>query len=242
MGFGPGRDQVADPTDAELNAARAALGFDDIRVDPDANTLTRTREDIELDLSAIAKGLAVDKVIETLLDAGVTDALVEVGGEVRTAGHRPGGEPWRLAVKAPSPTIPSWVALVTLENRSLATSGDYRNFRVLADGSTVSHTSIRAPAVRWFPHRQRFGAGPHLRRGDAWATALACSGPPACTDRSAPRAGSPHGSCTPPPAPTTVQSTQGWPAPASHEPGGWLLPLLSFTSARPDFPGPRAVT
>ncbi|MEZ6019893.1 MAG: FAD:protein FMN transferase [Planctomycetota bacterium] len=151
-------------TDAELNAARAALGFDDIRVDPDANTLTRTREDIELDLSAIAKGLAVDKVIETLLDAGVTDALVEVGGEVRTAGHRPGGEPWRLAVESPFPDDPSWVALVTLENLT----GHQRRLPQLPRVGRRQHRLHPRSAHRpsgGFPHRQRFGAGPHLRRG-----------------------------------------------------------------------------
>lgn len=76
---------------------------------------------LALDLSAIAKGFAVDWVLCGLRGAGWTDMLVEIGGEVRASGQRPDGRPWRVAIATSDEAAP---ALLTLRDCAVATSGD----------------------------------------------------------------------------------------------------------------------
>ncbi|MFN9476340.1 FAD:protein FMN transferase [Acidovorax sp.] len=77
---------------------------------------------LQLDLSGIAKGYSVDLVVQALQAQGWTDFLVEVGGELRASGTRPGGQPWRVAVAGeaagPARALP-------LQGMAIATSGDH---------------------------------------------------------------------------------------------------------------------
>ncbi len=103
----------------------------------DGRTVTRHR-DIRLDLSAIAKGYAVDQVADYLESQAVTDYLVEVGGEIRVSGQNHLGTPWRVAIEKPE--ITGGVNRVLLLDRgAVATSGDYRNY-FEQDGKRFSHT------------------------------------------------------------------------------------------------------
>ena len=93
-----------------------------------------------LDLSAIAKGFAVDQVHTALGDLA-PDRLVEVGGEVRASGKGPNG-PWTLGVDRPEPGLEpgsSLVAMVALVEQAMATSGNYRNAYEV-EGQSVVHT------------------------------------------------------------------------------------------------------
>ena len=92
-----------------------------------------------LDLSAIAKGYAVDAVASLLAERGLGDYLVEIGGELRAGGRNEESEPWRVAIERPVPGVPAAQRIMSLTNAALATSGDYRNFYDL-DGARVSHT------------------------------------------------------------------------------------------------------
>lgn len=95
-----------------------------------------------LDLSAIAKGYAVDRVAQKMIDMGFCHVMVEVGGEFRGHGMRPGGLPWWLELEVP-PCVPgSTVALVNhlaLHGVAVATSGDYRRVYV-HDGLYCCHS------------------------------------------------------------------------------------------------------
>ena len=93
-----------------------------------------------LDLSAIAKGFAVDRVHAALVSQA-PDVLVEIGGEVRASGDGPRGG-WTLGVDRPvvgSAPGTDLVAMVPLNNQAMATSGNYRNAYEV-DGQTVVHT------------------------------------------------------------------------------------------------------
>ena len=138
-GFGPpGRAPTA-PDEATLAALQAGVGTDLLEVDLAASTLRKRRPEVVVDLSAIAKGYAVDAVAALLAERGHGDHLVEIGGELRAGGRNEQGEPWRIAVERPDPGAPAAQRIVTLTNAALATSGDYRNFYDL-DGARVSHT------------------------------------------------------------------------------------------------------
>ena len=133
-GFGPGTR--GEPADAEsLAAARAQVGFR--RLELVGNRLRKTAP-VRIDLSAIAKGYGVDALADVLGERGCGDHLVEIGGEVRTRGERPGGGPWRVAIERPDASTRQPLQGVSLMDQAIATSGDYRNY-VERDGARHSH-------------------------------------------------------------------------------------------------------
>jgi thiamine biosynthesis lipoprotein len=138
---------------------------------------------IEIDLSAIAKGFGVDHVAAGLEHLDRHDYLVEIGGEVRAAGQRPGGGGWRVAIERPQDEGRAIQTIIELTNQAMATSGDYRIFYVDQD-RRVSHTID--------PRTGRPAEGgpasvtvvaESATKADAWATALMVLG----EDRGFPR-------------------------------------------------------
>jgi len=103
--------------------------------------LVKTAPGVQLDFSAVAKGYGVDLIGLLLEERGVTDYMVEIGGEVRARGKNPKGEFWSIGVNTPveyTSTSNLQVALL-LDNKSVATSGNYRNFYEV-EGVKYSHT------------------------------------------------------------------------------------------------------
>ena len=94
---------------------------------------------LSIDLSAIAKGYAVDQVASYLDSLEVSNYLVEIGGELRAKGQNAQGHPWNVAIEQPNPSTRSVHRVVHLHNQAVATSGDYRNF-FEREGIKFSHT------------------------------------------------------------------------------------------------------
>ncbi|MEQ7872285.1 FAD:protein FMN transferase [Chromohalobacter salexigens] len=135
-GFGPDKRPDEIPGDAEIAEALDEVDFRALHLN--GNRLTKTKP-VYVDLSGIAKGYGVDHVAARLDALGVTSYLVEVGGEIRTRGTKPGGEPWRVAVEKPISRERSVQRVLELEDVAVATSGDYRNYYE-EDGRRYSHT------------------------------------------------------------------------------------------------------
>lgn len=135
-GFGAGAAEV-EATPEALAAAAARLGFEAFQWSD--GHLTRARSDVSLDLSGVAKGYAVDVAAEALLAAGEDRFLLEIGGELRVAGLRASGTPWVVGIYEPLEGR-SIHGTVEVSDVAVATSGDYRAFRDLEDGTRVSHT------------------------------------------------------------------------------------------------------
>jgi thiamine biosynthesis lipoprotein len=135
-GFGA---QAADtpPTVSELEEARRRVGWRHLEWS-EGGRLVRRVAGVQLDLSAIAKGYAVDAVVAELARDRPIGALVEVGGEVRALGAKPGGAPWRVGIDDPDAPGSRLSAIVLLTGRALATSGDYRRVRVI-EGRRLTH-------------------------------------------------------------------------------------------------------
>jgi len=96
--------------------------------------------DCRLDLSAIAKGHAVDAVVAALRADGHHHLLFELGGELRGEGLKPDGQPWWVALERPPAAGALPPLRVGLTGQSVATSGDYRQGYLDADGRWLSHT------------------------------------------------------------------------------------------------------
>ena len=135
-GFGPGPSRDSIPADEEIEAARHRTGFGLLQIDDDG---LRKDSDLYLDLSAIAKGYAVDRVALILEAGDIRNYLVEIGGELRARGQNDRGNPWTIAVEKPNSLSRSIFRTIPLRDMSMATSGDYRNYFEV-DGKRYSHT------------------------------------------------------------------------------------------------------
>ena len=138
-GFGPLGEPSAFPSEHEIARLQAQVGYSQLKVDVASSTVSKSNPMLLSDLSALAKGYAVDQVSELLEAEGFDSFLIEVGGEVRTMGHSERGDVWRVGIERPGLGSVEVHRLVYLHNLSLATSGDYRNYYEL-DGQRVSHT------------------------------------------------------------------------------------------------------
>lgn len=134
-GFGAGSSTAGDaaargqrPGTQSISQTMARIGHEYIDVDLEANAVRKRKSDIELDLSGIAKGHAVDRVAAVLDANGVESYLVEVGGELAAKGRKPDGSAWKVAIEKPEAGRRDVFRVIDLENRAIATSGDYRNF------------------------------------------------------------------------------------------------------------------
>ena len=181
FGFGPGGnpDQPA-PTSGEFEATRSLVGSGLLSVEREPGgraVLHRRIPDVEIDLSGIAKGYAVDRVSSALTERGLTEHLVEVGGEIQARGE------WTAGVQDPSGGLATRVhRSFPLRDLGMATSGGYRDFRA-ADGEEDRFwTHILDPRTGR-PVERRTGSVTVLAasclEADAWATALYVLGPDA---------------------------------------------------------------
>lgn len=140
-GFGPDGRPPAAPSAERIAAVRRAVGYRHLRLMDDGR-LAKDVPALQLDLGAVAKGYAVDKVAALLRGRGLDDFLVEIGGETLAAGVNPSGATWRVGVLrpdfGPAGTALQGIARLT-GGRAIATSGDYRNFYRAATGEIESH-------------------------------------------------------------------------------------------------------
>ena len=171
-----GEAVVQPPAAAAVARARRTVGYRHLSFRRQPPALRKDVPELRIDLAAIAKGFAVDRVVDILHRRGIKNYLVEVGGELRASGRNQELEPWRVGVEKPTPGWREVMRAVQLDGIGIATSGDYRNFIEL-DGKRYSHEID--------PHSGR----PMLYRGvsvtviaptamaaDAWATGLFVTG------------------------------------------------------------------
>lgn len=133
-GFGDQRPKAI-PTDNQINAALDAIGMNQIEFRSNPPSIRKLNSQIQLNLSAIAKGYAVDDLARTLQELGIRSFMVDIGGETRAGAAKPNGNPWKLGIESP---LGGLQRIVPLTENSIATSGDYRNFFEL-DGKRYSH-------------------------------------------------------------------------------------------------------
>lgn len=173
-GFGPTGSVSEPPDDMAVTAKLAEAGHRFIELDMPLLRARRTAR-ATLDLSGIAKGFAVDRVVTYLRRCGVRHFLVEVGGELCGVGLKPDGQPWWVDLEAP-PGLALPLARIALHELSVATSGDYR--RAFAhDGRHYAH-SLDPRTGRPIANGVRSVTVLHqsCMRADAWATALTVLG------------------------------------------------------------------
>jgi len=175
-GFGPSERPRRVPDAGTVRAMRREHAAGALALDPRAGTLTR-QAPVLANLSGIAKGFGVDQAALALERLGIADYMIEVGGEIRTRGRNPEGRPWQLAIERPDAMPQRALRVVPLDGRSLATSGDYRNF-FMHEGRRYSHEIDPASAE---PVAHALASvsvvADDCTHADAWSTALFVLGP-----------------------------------------------------------------
>ena len=126
---------IDDPANAALpamDALRAAAAHTDIRrvvLDEAAGTVYLDDPDMSLDVGAVAKGYAVERVAQAMIADGITSALLSIGGNVRSIGVRGDGSSWRVNIQNPDLTATvQALTTVDLTDLSLVTSGSYQRY------------------------------------------------------------------------------------------------------------------
>lgn len=125
-GFFPEREGK-DPSPGEIGAVLSRVGWEKLELDRDRQTVRFLSPGLEIDLGALAKGYVVDRLAACLVEEGVDAALINAGGDIYGLGRHPEGRGWRIGVEHPR-REGEILAVLELEDRAVATSGDYRNY------------------------------------------------------------------------------------------------------------------
>jgi len=141
-GFGPpGGGERKVPTDIQITEAKSRVGYEKVVLSSDGLKMKKTVPGVYLDLSSLAKGFGVDKVAQFLESQGISQYMVEIGGEVSAKGAKPKNIPWQIGIESVDQDLRGGKVqkILALKDTNLATSGNYRNF-FKQDDKHYSHT------------------------------------------------------------------------------------------------------
>jgi FAD:protein FMN transferase len=135
-GFGPQARELKVPDAATLAQVRQRVGHQHLRIN--GAQLCKDAA-VEVDFNSIAAGYAVDRIAELLAGQGIHRYLAEATGELKAAGRKPDGTPWRIALEEPRDDQRVAERIIAVDGFGVSTSGDYRNY-FQQDGQRYSHT------------------------------------------------------------------------------------------------------
>ena len=171
-------DALTIPSDSSILTTLKQIGMEKLEV-VDETHLRKKQADLKVDLSSIAQGYSVERISNILAQKGITNYLVEIGGELKTDGYKPGLQPWRIALERPLPEERTMQKVITMPKdtpMAVMTAGTYRHYfddhgqrysHILdaRNGKPVTHNLVSVTV---------FISDPTV--ADAWDTALLCLG------------------------------------------------------------------
>ena len=174
-GFGDGATLSLDS--GKVDSLLGFVGF--TKLEFDEHEVKKLVPELKLNFSAIAKGQAIDVVADWLQSVGIEDYMVEIGGEVRANGLNKEKTLWTIAIEVPDENrVGDYFDAVYLENQGMASSGNYRNFRILEDGRKVAHTiDPRTGFPKMHTLLSATVLAPNCMLADGYATACMVLGP-----------------------------------------------------------------
>ncbi len=179
-GFGPGkRIRGLENDSVKVDSLRRLVGFDMIYVDGNGR-LRKQKPGMFLDFNSIAKGYVIDRIAAFIRSRGYKNFLVELGGEVVASGiNEAESRPWRIGIDYPVPGRTSEIAYLELKDKALATSGNYRKFRIDREtGRKFVHTINPKTGYPVVSHLLSASVvAPNCTVADGWATACMAGGP-----------------------------------------------------------------
>lgn len=176
-GFGAKTSSAPASTEALAAMVSADKRMQGLKVK--GNTLNKEKPDTQIYLPSIGKGYGVDQIAQVVKDAGMSDFMVEIGGDIYVSGRNADGMKWQIGIETPDAHTRQAYKVASVSDLGLATSGDYRNY-FERDGQRYSHI-IDAHTGRPITHRTASATvlAENTMLADAWATAMLALG----TDR-----------------------------------------------------------
>jgi FAD:protein FMN transferase len=176
-GFGPAGTPKLLPDAAQLEQIAASVGYRKLHARLDPPALRKEVAELSIDLNGIAPGFAVDRLADRLLALHTENFMIDIGGEILARGRNARGGPWHIAIERPVDRQRAPYAGVWLDDASVSTSGEYRDYYE-RDGRRYSHTidpRTRQPLDRVPGSVVVIASSTAL--ADGWATALNVLGP-----------------------------------------------------------------
>lgn len=170
-GFGASGKRTMPPTESEIAEAKELCGWEHLQVRHEPPALRKALPHLRINVSAVAEGWALDRLAKQLEAGGLTDFLLEIGGEVLARGE------WRVGIQTPSAPPGEAAQTLLLKNQCLATSGVYRQ-HFSQEGKEYAHI-IDPTTGRPIEHALASVSviHPSASQADGWATALLVLGP-----------------------------------------------------------------
>ena len=134
-GFNGEEKTVPDKT--QIRKALALVNYRNVTINREKSTVKLEKPGMKIDLGAIAKGYAVDRMIAVLESNGIKEAMVNAGGDIYALGNPTGKSGWEIGIRNPR-EHGDIIDVIKVENSAIATSGDYENF-FLEGGERYSH-------------------------------------------------------------------------------------------------------
>ena len=140
------------PTQEELEAAAQHCDINDLIIDREAGTVYLADPEMRLDVGSVGKGYAVEQVCQAAKARGLVSLSLSVGGNLRSVGTKPGGQPWESGIVSPWDdsliynNSSSLLAVVESNDQAVVTSGDYQRY-FMVDGVRYHH--IIDPDTLW---------------------------------------------------------------------------------------------
>lgn len=169
-GFGaPGAQAM--PSSDQVVAAQARSGHRNT-LNVGVGQIQKRQADTQVYLAAIGKGYGADHVGRAIASLGVTDFMVEIGGDLYASGRNPNGQPWQIGIEKPAASERGVMDVIGLSGLGMASSGDYRNY-FEKDGQRFSHV-IDPATGRPITHKTASTTvlAENAMLADAWATAM----------------------------------------------------------------------
>ncbi len=137
-GFGPEKP-IENLDSLKVQELLKFVGFDKVQLQN--GKIKKLYPEIYIDFNAIAKGYLVDMLSRMFEKNGVANYMIEIGGEIRARGNNEKGTPWKIAIENPNTDgTRSFATVIELKDESIATSGNYRKYKVKEDGTKYVHT------------------------------------------------------------------------------------------------------
>lgn len=115
------------PTDAAIAKRLPFIGWEHVTVEPGARTIKLEKKGMRMHLGGIGKGYAVDRAVAILREHGLSDFMIQAGGDLFVAGHK-GDRNWRVGIRDPRGPPSEFFAAAEVTDATFSTSGDYERF------------------------------------------------------------------------------------------------------------------
>ena len=137
-GFGPKNEKI-NLTENEISKHMQFVGLNKVILNE--RQIIKESTEVYLDFNSIAKGFGIDVVARFFNNRNIENYIIEIGGEIRAKGIKENNKPWLVKIVNPvKADVNGGFKVINLSNRSMATSGNYRKFRIAENGNKYVHT------------------------------------------------------------------------------------------------------